>query len=65
MSVKFRVRIFAILLLAISWGMGRFVHPAWLWLSMLIGVNILQSAFTGFSPFTTLFSAFSRKKDEA
>jgi hypothetical protein len=63
MSVKLRVRLFASVLLAFSWGLGRFVHPAWLWISVFIGINILQSAFTGFCPFTTLFTAMSRKKD--
>lgn len=62
MKVKAKVRVFAIILLAISWGLGRFVHPAWLWISVFIGVNIFQSAFTGFAPFTTLFSSLSRKK---
>ena len=62
MKVKAKVRVFALILLAISWGLGRFVHPYWLWISVLVGLNILQSAFTGFSPFTTLFSSFSRKK---
>lgn len=62
MSVKTNVRITGILLVALSWGLGRFLHPAWLWLSVLIGVNLLQSAFTGFCPFTTFFQAISRKK---
>jgi hypothetical protein len=62
MSVKAKVRFVAILLISISWGLGRFVHPAWLWLSVLIGLNLLQSAFTGFCPFTTFFRAIGGKK---
>ena len=50
MNVKLKVRLFGALLLALSWGLGRFVHPGWLWLSVFIGVIILQGAFTGFSP---------------
>lgn len=62
MTVTSKVRITAILLISISWLLGRFVHPAWLWISALIGFNILQSAFTGFCPFTTFFRAIGGKK---
>jgi len=62
MTVKTKVRFTGIFLIALSWGLGRFVHPAWLWLSVLIGINLLQSAFTGFCPFTTFFRAISGKK---
>jgi len=62
MSVKTKVRVVAFFLVALSWGLGRYVHPGFLWISVLIGVNLLQSAFTGFSPFYTLFHALGGKK---
>ena len=62
MKVQAKVRVFAVLMIALSWGLGRFVHPAWLWLSVLVGLNVLQSAFTNFCPATTFFRAISRKK---
>ncbi len=27
-----------------------FVHPYWLWLTVFVGANLFQSAFTGFCP---------------
>jgi len=35
-----------LLSLALTW----FVHPYWVWLTVFVGVNLLQSAFTGFCP---------------
>ncbi|HGH8138809.1 TPA: DUF2892 domain-containing protein, partial [Vibrio cholerae] len=34
-----------------------FVHPNFLWLTVFVGVNLIQSAFTGFCP-----AAFFLKK---
>ncbi|MBD3654185.1 DUF2892 domain-containing protein [Kangiella sp.] len=27
-----------------------YVHPYWLWLTVFVGANLFQSAFTGFCP---------------
>lgn len=62
MKIKTKIRITAFLLVALSWSLGRFVHPVWLWISVLVGINIFQSAFTGFCPFTTFFRAIGGKK---
>jgi len=62
MTVSTKVRMTATVLVALSWGLGRYVHPVWLWISVLIGINILQSAFTGFCPFTTFFRAIGGRK---
>jgi hypothetical protein len=32
----------------LSLGLTYFVHPAWVWLTVWAGFNLLQSAFTGF-----------------
>lgn len=37
-------------LVLLSFTLGRFVNPGWLWLSALVGVNFIQSAFTRFCP---------------
>ncbi len=29
-----------------SLALGCFIHPAWLWLTAFVGLNLLQSAFT-------------------
>jgi hypothetical protein len=31
-------------------GLGYFVNPAWLLLAAFVGVNLFQTAFTGFCP---------------
>ena len=47
-------------LILLSFALGRFVSPAWLWLSAFVGLNIIQSAFTGFYPAEKLLGG--RKK---
>lgn len=37
-------------LILVSFTLGRFVNPFWLWLGVFMGIDILQSAFTGFDP---------------
>jgi len=31
------------------------VHPAWLWLTVFAGANLLQASFTGFCPAAIVF----------
>ena len=33
-----------------SLALAHFVSPLWLWFTVFIGVNLIQSAFTGFCP---------------
>lgn len=40
-------------------------HPAWLWLSGLMGVNLIQSAFTNFSPSMVILRAAGVKEKGA
>lgn len=35
-----------LLSVVLSW----YVHPYWLWLTVFVGANLFQSAFTGFCP---------------
>jgi hypothetical protein len=35
-----------LLSVALTW----WVHPYWLWLTVFVGANLFQSAFTGFCP---------------
>ncbi len=35
-----------LLSVALTW----YVHPYWLWLTVFVGANLFQSAFTGFCP---------------
>ena len=49
-------------LILLSFALGRFVNPAWLWLSALVGVNFIQSAFTGFCPAEKLLGGRKKAK---
>lgn len=33
---------------------GMFVDPRWLWFTLFVGANLLQSAFTGWCPMMTI-----------
>lgn len=44
-----------------SLGLGWSVHPAWFLLAGFVGLNLLQSSFTGFCPLETILERRSRK----
>jgi len=50
MSIDRIVLAFAGAMIILSLALGYFVSPYWLILAGLVGVNLLQSAFTGFCP---------------
>ena len=42
------------------------VHSVnWLWFTAFVGVNLLQSAFTGFCPLATILKALGAKPGQA
>ncbi|MGZ8069350.1 YgaP family membrane protein [Aeromonas salmonicida] len=50
MTVDNGVRIVAGSMLLLSLALTQWVHPGFLWVSVFVGVNLIQSAFTGFCP---------------
>lgn len=44
------VRVVAGCILLLSLLLTAWVHPGFVWLSVFVGVNLIQSAFTGFCP---------------
>ncbi|MEL3925793.1 DUF2892 domain-containing protein [Aeromonas enteropelogenes] len=50
MTVDNGVRIVAGSMLLLSLALTHWVHPGFVWLSVFVGVNLIQSAFTGFCP---------------
>ncbi len=42
-------------------ALAHFVAPGWIWLSVFVGVNLLQSAFTGFCPLAMLLKKLGLK----
>ena len=50
MTIERYIRTIAGSLILISLALAHWVNPNWLWLTAFVGVNLLQSAFTGFCP---------------
>jgi hypothetical protein len=53
---------FAGLLVLVSLALAHYVSPNWLWLTAFVGLNLLQTSFTGFCPAAMLFKAFGVKE---
>lgn len=60
MKIENKIRILAGTMVLISFTLGRYVNPAWLWLSVFVGVNLIQSAFTGFCPAEMILKKMSK-----
>ncbi|MFP1643012.1 YgaP family membrane protein [Pontitalea aquivivens] len=52
---------FAGTMVLISVLLTYFVHPNFVWLTVFVGANMLQSAFTGFCPAARILSKFGIK----
>ena len=50
MTVDNGVRVVAGCILLLSLLLTAWVHPGFVWLSVFVGVSLIQSAFTGFCP---------------
>ncbi|QCG48787.1 YgaP family membrane protein [Aeromonas schubertii] len=50
MTVDNGVRVVAGCMLLLSLALTTWVHPGFVWLSVFVGANLIQSAFTGFCP---------------
>lgn len=50
MTVENAIRILAGTLVLLSVALAHFVNPVWLVLAVFVGLNLIQSAFTGFCP---------------
>ncbi len=42
--------------------LSHYTHPNWIWLSVFVGVNMLQSAFTNFCPLEKILTAVGVKE---
>lgn len=61
MTIERAVLAFAGTVILISLGLAHFVAPGWLWLTAFVGLNLLQSAFTGFCPLAMLLRKLGLK----
>jgi hypothetical protein len=54
MKLENVIRALAGTMILTSLALAHFVHPNWIWLTVFVGANLLQSAFTGFCPAETI-----------
>jgi predicted PurR-regulated permease PerM len=58
------IRVLAGFMVLLSVALAHFVSPWWLLLTCFVGVNLIQSAFTGFCPPALLARKLGLLKDE-
>ncbi|MDP3896934.1 MAG: DUF2892 domain-containing protein [Mesorhizobium sp.] len=61
MSLDRSVLAFAGAMVLLSVVLTAFVSPLFVWFTVFIGLNLLQSAFTGFCPAASVFKLFGIK----
>tara|TARA_R100000306_G_C4248160_1_gene79101 strand:- start:84 stop:272 length:189 start_codon:yes stop_codon:yes gene_type:complete len=50
MNVNDALRLIAGVVVVLSALLAHFVHPNWIWLTVFVGANLFQSAFTKWCP---------------
>ena len=61
MSLNNAVQVFAGFMVILSVVLAAYVSPAFIWLTVFIGFNLIQSAFTGFCPAAMVLKKFGFK----
>lgn len=54
MTVDRTVHLMAGLMVLFSIALAHFSDPAWIWLTVFVGVNLAQSGVTGFCPLASM-----------
>ncbi len=62
MSLDTAILRFAGVMILLSVVLTAYVSPLFVWLTVFIGLNLLQSSFTGFCPAAMVFRAMGVKK---
>jgi hypothetical protein len=65
MSLDRSVLAFAGIMVLLSVVLTAFVSPLFVWLTVFVGLNLLQSAFTGFCPAAVVFRKLGVKPGSA
>lgn len=65
MSIDRVVLAFAGFVILASLGLSQVHSIHWLWVTAFVGVNVLQSAFTGFCPLANILKAIGLKPGQA
>mgnify|MGYP003361696259 CR=1 FL=1 len=61
MTINQAVTAFAGFMVLLSVVLTYFVSPYFVWLTVFVGANLFQSAFTGFCPAAMIFSKLGAK----
>jgi len=64
MTVERATMAFAGFMVLLSLALTWFIHPYWAWLTVFVGANMLQSAFTGFCPASMLMHKLGMKTEK-
>ncbi len=59
MTIENKIRAFAGVFILVSLGLAQVHSPNWLWFTAFVGVNLLQSSFTGFCPLERILKRLS------
>lgn len=65
MNLDRAVMLFAGLMVLLSLALTRWAHPGWAWLTVFVGLNLLQASMTGFCPAAILFRRLGVKSGMA
>lgn len=65
MSLDRAVMMFAGVMVLISLALTYWVHPGWMWLTVFIGLNLMQASVTRFCPAALLFRKFGLRSGAA
>ncbi|MGA7343562.1 MAG: DUF2892 domain-containing protein [Terracidiphilus sp.] len=61
MTVERGLRLMAGIMVLLSIALARYFSIYWLWLTVFVGLNLLQSAFTGWCPGMMILRALGLK----
>jgi hypothetical protein len=64
MTVERGVRLMAGVMMLLSLALAHFISLYWLWLTVFVGLNMLQSAFTNWCPAMNILRAMGLKDVE-
>jgi hypothetical protein len=65
MNIDRIVLAFAGVVILLSSLLSHYHHPYWLFLTGFVGLNLLQSAFTGFCPLATILRKMGKQSGAA
>ncbi|GGB13054.1 MULTISPECIES: YgaP family membrane protein [Agarivorans] len=61
MSLENVVRLFAGAMVLLSIALTHWVHPNFVWFTVFVGANLMQSSLTGFCPAAMIFKRLGFK----